>query len=62
LAIDADLVLDLHCDGEAALHLYTTPGCWPALQPLADSWEYLPPGTFEGTNVRTVLLTMRGEA
>jgi phospholipid N-methyltransferase len=30
-----------------------------ALQGLADSWEYLPPGTFEGTNVRTVLLTMR---
>lgn len=29
-----------------------------ALQPLADSWEYLPPGTFEGTGVRTVLLTM----
>ena len=29
-----------------------------ALQGLADSWEYLPPGTFEGTNVRTVLLTM----
>jgi hypothetical protein len=28
------------------------------LQPLADSWEYLPAGTFEGTNVRTVLLTM----
>jgi predicted deacylase len=35
LACDADVVLDLHCDGEAALHLYTTPGCWPALQPLA---------------------------
>lgn len=29
-----------------------------ALQGLADSWEYLPPGTFEGTDVRTVLLTM----
>lgn len=29
-----------------------------ALQHLADSWEYLPPGTFEGTGVRTVLLTM----
>jgi 16S rRNA G1207 methylase RsmC len=28
------------------------------LQALADSWEYLPPGTFDGTNVRTVLLTM----
>ena len=23
LAIDADIVLDLHCDGEAAMHLYT---------------------------------------
>lgn len=28
LAIDADVVLDLHCDGEALLHLYTTPGTW----------------------------------
>lgn len=35
LAIDADLVLDLHCDGEALLHFYTTPGCWPAVEPLA---------------------------
>jgi uncharacterized protein len=30
LAIDADVVLDLHCDGEALLHLYTTPGTWAA--------------------------------
>lgn len=29
LAIDADVVLDLHCDGEALLHLYTTPQTWP---------------------------------
>ena len=28
LAIDADAVLDLHCDGEALLHLYTTHGTW----------------------------------
>lgn len=28
LAIDADVVLDLHCDGEAVLHLYTTPDTW----------------------------------
>lgn len=35
LAVDADVVIDLHCDGEAVLHLYTTPACWPALQPLA---------------------------
>lgn len=28
LAIDADVVLDLHCDGEAVLHLYTTPQTW----------------------------------
>lgn len=28
------------------------------LQPLADSWEELPAGTFEGTQVRAVLLTM----
>ncbi|WP_374429713.1 succinylglutamate desuccinylase/aspartoacylase family protein [Ideonella dechloratans] len=29
LAIDADVVLDLHCDGEALLHIYTTPQTWP---------------------------------
>lgn len=28
LAIDAEVVLDLHCDGEAVLHLYTTPHTW----------------------------------
>lgn len=28
LAIDADAVLDLHCDGQALLHLYSTPATW----------------------------------
>lgn len=35
LAHDADAVLDLHCDAEAALHMYTEAPCWPALEPLA---------------------------
>ncbi|WP_395405631.1 succinylglutamate desuccinylase/aspartoacylase family protein [Pseudoduganella sp. UC29_106] len=36
LAIDADVVLDLHCENEGALHLYAgTPLC-NAVQPLAD--------------------------
>lgn len=35
LAIDADAVLDLHCDGEAVLHLYTTTASWPQAQTLA---------------------------
>lgn len=35
LAIDADLVLDLHCDFEAVLHLYTLPAAWPEVEPLA---------------------------
>ncbi|HEX5683742.1 MAG TPA: succinylglutamate desuccinylase/aspartoacylase family protein [Ideonella sp.] len=35
LAADADLVLDLHCDHEAVLHLYTTPEGWPTFAPLA---------------------------
>jgi predicted deacylase len=35
LAIDADVVLDLHCDNEAVLHLYTTPELWPVVEPLA---------------------------
>lgn len=35
LAIDADIVLDLHCDGEAVLHFYTTPQLWPQAELLA---------------------------
>ncbi|KND61617.1 Succinylglutamate desuccinylase/aspartoacylase [Candidatus Burkholderia verschuerenii] len=35
LACAADLVLDLHCDWEAVLHLYTTPDAWPTIEPLA---------------------------
>ncbi len=35
LAHDADVVLDLHCDFEAVMHLYVeTPG-WPVIEPLA---------------------------
>jgi predicted deacylase len=32
LAIDADIVLDLHCDGEALLHFYTAEALWPEAQ------------------------------
>jgi predicted deacylase len=35
LSYDADVVLDLHCDFEAALHLYTNPDLWPDVEPLA---------------------------
>jgi predicted deacylase len=35
LAVDADLVLDLHCDNEAVLHLYTATWLWPEVEPLA---------------------------
>jgi predicted deacylase len=35
LAFDADLVLDLHCDCEAELHLYSEDACWPRIEPLA---------------------------
>lgn len=34
-AFMADLVLDLHCDAEAAMHLYTQPAAMPAFAPLA---------------------------
>jgi uncharacterized protein len=34
-AIDADIVLDLHADNEAQLHLYTLPQHWPAAEDLA---------------------------
>jgi predicted deacylase len=35
LACDADVVLDLHCDNEAVLHLYTGSPLWPQCEPLA---------------------------
>lgn len=35
LACDADIVLDLHCDDEALMHLYLIPQHWPAAQDLA---------------------------
>ena len=35
LAIDADIVLDLHCDSEAVMHLYTETSVWPQVEPLA---------------------------
>ena len=35
LACDADVALDLHCDFEAAMHLYTEPPCADKLLPLA---------------------------
>lgn len=34
-SIDADLVLDLHCDSEAVMHLYTANPLWPQVEPLA---------------------------
>ncbi|WP_066265719.1 succinylglutamate desuccinylase/aspartoacylase family protein [Hydrogenophaga palleronii] len=35
LSHDADLVLDLHCDMEAVLHLYSEDSCWAPFEPLA---------------------------
>lgn len=35
LSCDADIVLDLHADNEALMHLYTMPAFWPALSDLA---------------------------
>jgi predicted deacylase len=35
MAIDADIVLDLHCDNEALLHVYTGPALAERVQPLA---------------------------
>lgn len=35
IAISADVVLDLHCDGEAEMHLYTQPAAIERLAPLA---------------------------
>jgi len=35
LSCDADVALDLHCDAQAVLHLYTETPCWPQCEPLA---------------------------
>lgn len=35
LSHDADFVLDLHCDSEAVMHLYSEEACWAPLEPLA---------------------------
>jgi uncharacterized protein len=35
LACDADVVLDLHCDSEAVVHLYSGYDIWPQAEPLA---------------------------
>ena len=35
LAIDAEVVLDLHCDAESLLHLYTGTALWQQAEPLA---------------------------
>lgn len=36
MAIDADIMLDLHCDNEAVLHMYAGEALAEAVQPLAD--------------------------
>ncbi len=36
LAVDADLVLDLHCDDDALMHLFLLPDHWPLGAPLAE--------------------------
>jgi uncharacterized protein len=35
MSYDADIVLDLHCDWDAAMHLYTNPDTWDQVEPLA---------------------------
>lgn len=35
LSIDADVVLDLHCDDESLMHLFLIPQHWPEGEPLA---------------------------
>ncbi|MFM0741286.1 M14 family metallopeptidase [Paraburkholderia xenovorans] len=35
LSFDADVVIDLHCSLEAAMHVYTSEAGWPAIEPLA---------------------------
>jgi predicted deacylase len=35
LAFDADIILDMHCDDEALMHIYTTNDYWPSAKDLA---------------------------
>ncbi|SMG58317.1 succinylglutamate desuccinylase/aspartoacylase family protein [Paraburkholderia susongensis] len=35
LSFDADVVIDLHCSLEAAMHLYTSETAWPEFEPLS---------------------------
>ncbi len=35
LSHDVDVVIDLHCDWEAVMHLYSEEACWPTIEPLA---------------------------
>ncbi|WP_018150603.1 succinylglutamate desuccinylase/aspartoacylase family protein [Leeia oryzae] len=35
MLIDADVFLDLHCDWEAVMHVYTGTSVWPMVEPLA---------------------------
>jgi predicted deacylase len=35
LSCDADVVIDLHCSLEAAMHLYTSEAAWPQFEPFA---------------------------
>lgn len=53
MAIDADIVLDLHCDNEAVLHMYTGTPLVETVQPLAD---------LMGARVLLVALESGGEA
>ena len=41
-AIDADIVIDLHCDSDAIVHMYTHDRLWPTLHDLAAGKKYLP--------------------
>ena len=35
LSHDADIVLDLHCDNDSVVHMYTLPSTWEFFEPLA---------------------------
>ncbi|MCV2348789.1 succinylglutamate desuccinylase/aspartoacylase family protein [Paucibacter sp. Y2R2-4] len=36
MSCDADIVLDLHCDAQAVMHLYTETPCWPECEALSN--------------------------
>jgi predicted deacylase len=41
IAATSDIVLDLHCDSDAVMHMYTHDNLWPEMVDLAVGWAFI---------------------